>query len=531
MDFYEDRKRNLLIYRTQSPFLIQALPDARIVNGEYLAVPKNLRNLQILRHWQHPVPPVIDDTNYNWPIVKGRKPLAHQKLMANFMALHPRCFNLSDMGTMKTLATLWAADWLMRQHPEGDFRALIIAPLSTLQRVWADTIWQNFLGNRTFEILHGSASARAGALARRADFSIINFDGVGVGAHTRKRLELDGFSQELAGREDIKLVIVDEASAYKDAQTKRHRLARLIFGKRPYLWMLTGTPTPNAPTDAYGLAKLLNNAFGKSFTTFQAESMYKVSQFKWVPQKDGYEKARQLLSPSIRFDIKDVWDGPEMTTQQREVPLTDHQKKLMADLKRDLQVVVKSGVPITATNEAAARQKFMQISLGAIYDQNHKVHAVDARPRIGELKEIIEEAPGKLLIFVPLTSIVNLLQDELSKHWSVGVVNGDVSQKDRSAIFQAFQSEPEPRILLADPGAVAHGVDLWMAQTVVWYGAIDKAELYSQGNKRAHRPGQKYPVTVVQLVSNKLEQEIFRRLESNLSLQGALLDMVKKGEL
>ena len=78
---------------------------------------------------------------------------------------------------------------------------------------------------------------------------------------------------------------------------------------------------------------------------------------------------------------------------------------------------------------------------------------------------------------------------------------------------------------------MAHGLDLFMAQTVVWYGVTDKTELYLQANKRAHRPGQKYPVTVVQLVSNALEREIYRRLESNTALQGALLDVVKKGEL
>jgi SNF2 family DNA or RNA helicase len=78
---------------------------------------------------------------------------------------------------------------------------------------------------------------------------------------------------------------------------------------------------------------------------------------------------------------------------------------------------------------------------------------------------------------------------------------------------------------------MAHGLDLYAAQTVVWFGPTDKAELYMQANKRAHRPGQKHPVTVVQIVATALEREIFRRLESNISLQGALLDTVRRGEL
>lgn len=440
---------------------------------------------------------------------------------------------LCHHNTMKTLSSLWAADFLMREHEQrGEpFRALIVAPLSTLEAVWGNAIFKNFLSRRTFQIIHGDAARRVARLNQNADFYIINPDGVGVGAHTRKRFELDGLSLALSQREDIRLAIVDEASAYKDATTKRHRIARLVFGRKEYLWLLTGTPTPNAPTDAYGLAKLVNNAWGKPFKTFQLETMLRITDFRWVPQRDGYDKARKLLSPAIRFDLEQVWDGPEMTAQQREVDLTPQQVKLLAELKRDLRVVVKEGQPITALNEAAARQKFMQVSLGAVYDSDHEVHLVDAKPRLAALKEVIEQAPGQILIFAGLTSIVNLLYREL-REWTREVVNGTVGQAERTRIFQAFQAGTgEPRLLIADPGTMAHGIDLWRARTVCWYSPTDKAELYQQANRRAHRPGQKYPVSVVQLVSNPLEREIYRRLDNNVSLQGTLLDMVKRGEL
>lgn len=545
IDLYHDPTRNLLVYRTPEPDQVtRHVPEARRVNGQCVAVPATLHNSQLLRLIGYPVAPIMELT-YDWPIEKGRKPLAHQKLMAEFMVAHPRSFNLSDMGTMKTLATLWAADYVMSQYPKGECRALIVAPLSVLQRVWADAIFASFLGRRTCEIVHGSAATRSAILARPADFYIINFDGVGVGAHTRKKFELDGLSKELHDRSDIQIAIVDEASAYRDSRTKRHRIAREVLGRRAYLWLLTGTPTPNGPTDAFGLAKLVNNAQGESFSSFHNRTMIRLSQFKWIPRAGSYEEARKLLSPAVRFDIRDVWDGPEMTVQQREVQTTDEQKKEWARLKRDLQVIVKSGHKIDALNEAAARQKFIQISLGAIYDgtPEHKAHPIDASPRVTELKSVIENAPGKLLVFVPLTSIVWMLYRELTRpavsdqmprkvdRWSCAVVNGDVPQKDRAAIFQAFQRDEHPRILIADPGTMAHGLDLWQAQTVVWYGPTDKTELYLQANKRAHRPGQKHPVTVVQMVSNKLEREIYRRLESNESLQGVLLQMVREEKL
>src|SRR5262249_25514158 len=189
-----------------------------------------------------------------------------------------------------------------------------------------------------------------------------------------------------------------------------------------------------------------------------------------------------------------------------------------------------------------ARQKFIQISLGAIYDEHHATHLIDAKPRLDELLEILEQAPGKTLIFVPLTSIVDLLYKELSRsklafrnqgRRSYAVVNGNVSVRERGRIFENFQSAPDtgPTDIIADPGTMSHGLDLWQAQTTIWYGITDKPELYAQANRRAHRPGQKYPVSVVQMVSNPLEREVFRRLENNLALQGALLDLVKQNAI
>jgi SNF2 family DNA or RNA helicase len=507
----------------------RAIPQARQLNGSAIAVPINLYNLQMLR-WLHlPVVPIMD--KYDWPHgphIPG--PTQVQKIMANFMALHPRAFNLSDMGTMKTLATLWAADFVMSHFPKGECRAVVATPLSILERVWGQTIFKNMLGRRTYKIVHGTAARRSEILGEPADFYIINFDGLTVGSHRRKKFELDGFSKELAARSDIRIAIIDEASAYRDSRTLRHRVARAILYNKSYLWLLTGTPNPNGPVDAYGLAKLVNDAYGEKFTHYKQRVMIQISPFKWIPRFGANAEARKLLTPAIRFSIKDVWDGPPRTTQQRDIDLTSEQKKAMHELKRHLQVEVATG-PITAVNEAVARQKFIQISLGAIYDSEHRIHEISALPRLRECEQVIENAGRKVLIFSPLTSIVNLLHRELSKKWTCTVVNGTVLRKERDDRIKKFGHEPDPRILIADPGTVAHGInDFVSADTVIWYGPTDKTEQYIQGNARVHRPGQQYPVTIVQLVSNAVEREIFRRLENNESTQGVLLDMVRKGQ-
>ena len=54
------------------------------------------------------------------------------------------------------------------------------------------------------------------------------------------------------------LIVVDEASAYKNAQTTRWKTLRDIAAQVKGMWMLTGTPAAQSPVDAFGLAKLIN---------------------------------------------------------------------------------------------------------------------------------------------------------------------------------------------------------------------------------------------------------------------------------
>lgn len=510
-----DSTRNLVVYNDpeRAERACKSIPGAkRIDSNGYFAFPNNLYNLQIARWLGLNVPPPL--AAYDWP---GQfKPFQAQTTMANFMVVHPRNANLSDMGTGKTLAALWASDFVMQQNP--GMRTLIVAPLSTLYRVWSDAVFQHFTGRRKCVVLHGDAKKRKKLLAQPFDYYIVNFDGVGV------------LRQELAKRDDIQLVVIDEASAYRDGTTKRHRVARAILAGRHYLWLMTGTPTPNSPTDAYGIAKLINNAFGESFISFRARCMEKVSMWKWLPRPGAHVLAHQLMQPSIRFAIEDCMDLPPQLIELRDVELSADQKAAYEKFKRDLLLETKEGKLITAVNEAVKRLKLIQIACGAIYDSEHDINKVDAAPRIAVLREVMQECTAKVIIFAPLTSVVTLLHEELKADYACAVVTGNTSIKERADIFRDFQEDKDPRVLIADPGTMAHGLTLTAATTIVWYAPTDRTELYLQANKRIDRPGQTKTNIVVQLAATRIEREIYRRLEANENMQGLILKLAK-GEI
>ena len=519
-----DPRSGAAVYNSTTPHTITGLaPDSVTLPNGWVAVPPTLPNFQRLHRHGVPVPPVMKD--YDWP---GRfTPFEAQRLTANFLVLNKRAFVLSDMGTGKTNAALWAADYLMRQSRQP-LRALIISPLSTLRRVWSDAIFNTFVGRRTSLVLHGSSEAREKTLKQSADFYIINFEGLGVGCNPRKQ-ELRGFAKAFAERNDIQIVIIDEASAYKDSSTLRHKVARLMVGNKEYLWAMTGTPTPNGPTDAYGIAKLVNNAFGESFTSFKARTMLQVSNFKWKPRQGSHEMAYKLMSPSIRFAIDECVDLPECTVQTRDAELSSDQKALYNELKNNLKVAVKEKT-INVANEGVLRSKLIQISCGAVYDDKHEAHYIDASPRLAVLDELVSQCAHKVIIFAPLTSVVEMVYKHLrdKRDIACAVVNGAVSDAQRSEIFRRFQHEQEPRIIVADPGTMAHGLTLTAATCIIWYAATDKTEVYLQANKRIHRPGQVHKTTIVQIAATATEREIYRRLEANESLQGAVLALAEE---
>jgi SNF2 family DNA or RNA helicase len=528
MNLWFDPQSDGLVYDLPEPSLVLSnVRESRPLTNGYVYIPRSLYNLQMLSFLGLPVVPIADDSTYDWPIKKGMWPREHQKLMTNFMLTNPRCFNLSDMGTMKTLAALWAADFLMSKSP--GVKALIVARLSILQRVWGDAILQHFIGRRTFTILHGDPNRRARLLAEGHDFYIINFDGIGVGARYdgKRKVELAGFSKSLAERDDIQICIIDEASAYREGNTRRHRVARTMFGAYPYMWLLTGTPTPNGPLDAHGLARLLNGEqLHELFTNYKRRVMMQVAQWKWVPKPGAHVEAQKLLQPSIRFEMRECTDVPPCTEQMRDVALSGEQEKYFKELKNELSVELTNGTRITPAHEAALRQKLIQISCGAVYDTEHRVTRIDCKPRLDELRAVIREANRKIIVFAPLTSVLHLLYEELTE-WSRALVYGATPPKVRDEIFRQFQTSDDPHILIADPGTMSYGLDLFAASVVVWYGATDRTELYLQANRRIDRPGQQVATTIVQLAASPIEREIFRRAAANQSMQGAILDLVR----
>lgn len=494
--------------------VLESIPTARTINVrgvDLVVAPHRLDEVRVLNNIGIRAPsPILH--YYDWP---GKfTPFDHQRETAAFLTLHPKCIVLNEIGTGKTQSALWAADYLLSKGVIK--KVLIMSPLSTLERVWGDGIFMGF-PHRKFAVLHGSAERRHRLLKQDVDFYIVNHDGFPI------------ISKEATGMFD--LVIADEAAVLRNPSTQRFKQFRKWMDANPEtrLWLMTGTPTPNEPTDAWALARLINSPnLTLTFTAFRETVMQKMGQWRFVPRSDATEIVKNVLQPAVRYTREECFDLPETMLQTRKVDLTPEQKQHYQKMVKELVTEIGSDGMISAVNEAVKVQKLIQIACGVVYGDDGQHIELDAGPRVKLVRDIIEEAGEKVILFVPLTGTLHMLEKELSKHWTVGVVNGDVSSSKRDVIFKNFQEAKDPRVLIAHPGTMAHGLTLTSASTIIWYGPITSNEVYVQACGRIERIGKNKTSNVIHIEATDLEHKMYDRLRNKQKIQGLLLDLIRE---
>jgi SNF2 family DNA or RNA helicase len=513
MEILEDKA---ILITTRRPHLVtECIPRSEIVetNGDLhkVAVHWGLEEAQKLTKLRIKKVPSPIMRDYKWPGLY--KPMQHQKETANFLTLHRRAFCFNEQGTGKTASAIWASDYLMEQGIVG--RVLIICPLSIMQSAWQADLFK-FAMHRKVGVAYGDRLKRKAIIESDAHYVIINYDGVEIVADDIAKQNFD-------------LIIIDEANAYKTITTQRWKTLNRILTPRTWLWMMTGTPAAQSPTDAFGLAKMcVPDNVPRFFGSFRDQVMVNISKFKWLPKPNSDQTVFNALQPAIRFRKEDCLDLPEMTHVFRDAPLTPQQEKYYKMLKKDM-LMVADGEEISTVNAAVNLNKLLQISGGAVYSDTGSVVEFDVSNRLRVVQEVIEEASHKVLVFVPFTHTIELLRDYLrGAGITCEVVNGSVPVTKRTDIFKRFQEDPTPQVLLIQPQAAAHGVTLTAANVIIWYAPVTSIETYLQANARIHRQGQKNPMTIVHIKGSPVETRLYNMLQNKLDVHTKIIDLYKK---
>lgn len=494
--------------------ITQVIPSAKVMRyrgRDLVVVPHKHEETKVLKNLGYPVINPVK-LYYAWP--GQHTPFHVQTETAAFLVENNRAFVLNAMGSGKTLATLWAFDYLRSIGQVS--KALVISPLSTLERTWADEIFMH-TQHLTAHVLYGDRSKRLKLLNEPADIYLINHDGI----------KIKDLIPILEQRTDIDTIIIDEIAAFRNRNERWTALNKIVnFKHVKRVWGLTGTPTPNAPTDAWAQCRLVcPNSVPKYFGRFRDMTMKQITQFKWIPRDDALDTVRQAMQPSIRFSREECVDLPPVMYETRSVELTTEQRKAYNVMLVTLKFEHANG-EVLAVNEAVKAMKLVQIATGCVYDTEGGTIQLPNEPRIKVLKEIFEQAEGKVIVFVPFTAALEYVANEMAKDFEVAIVHGGTPKAQRDQIFNDFQ-KGSLRGLIANPATMSHGLTLTAGNTIVWYAPINSADIYDQANHRIIRPGQKLSQFIINIEGTEIERRMYKRLKAKQAMQSVLLDLLK----
>lgn len=476
--------------------------------GGLLALPHGVDETLMLRSLGFDVPaPVL--SHYDWA---GGTPFRVQKQTAAMLTTSRRAYVLSGMGTGKTKSALWSYDFL---RGRGDAsRALIVAPLSTLNFVWAREVLAT-VPHLNVQVLYGTREKRLARLGdTNADIYVVNPDGLAI------------IHDELKRRPDIDTLIIDELATFRNGTAQRTKTIRAIARGMKWVWGMTGSPIPTEPTDAWAQCSIITpHTVPKHFTHFRDQIMTKITQFKWVPKREAIDRVYEVMQPAVRFTLDDVVELPDVIERPLDIELGREQARVYKTMQDKAYAMIASQ-EITAANAGAVLSKLLQISAGWVYTRDGRTVPLDNHTRLDALVDAIEASDRKVIVYVPFVHALEGIAARLTKEGiDFETVHGGTPKGARDQIFNKFQNTSGTRVLVAHPQCMSHGLTLTAASTIIWFAPTMSLEIFEQANARIRRVGQKSKQLILMFQSTKAERNVYQRLRQKQSVQIALLDL------
>jgi SNF2 family DNA or RNA helicase len=432
----------------------------------------------------------------------------HQEETVQFLRDTPQAFVASSPGVGKTRSVI---ELVARLKAAGlPHRTLVFCPKTILTASWGNDIRK--FSNLTFAI--ADAAHRKQIVNKTADFVLINHDGV------------SGTQPENIKGNNFAILVVDEATAFKNPSTRRSKAMLKISEYFPRRILMSGTPSPNGVLDLWNQFRILSedSPLGNSYYRFRAIVCEPVAngQFtKWQDKPGSAEAVADMVRPmTIRHQFQDVLDIPPNHQYAINVPLPAALRGQYDAFVRHTELEHADGL-ITAKNAGAKLSKLMQIASGAVYLDGETVDLDNSRARL--VLDLIEAREQCIVAYNWRHQAEALSTLLTANDIPFGIINGDATGTQRAEIVEQFQAG-KLRVILAHPATASHGLTLTAGTTTIWVSPTWNSEHFIQFNHRIFRAGQtRKTETIVLLAENTVDEFVYEKLANKLSAVEILL--------
>ncbi|VAW85122.1 DNA/RNA helicases, SNF2 family [hydrothermal vent metagenome] len=423
-----------------------------------------------------------------------------------------------DMGLGKTVQAI-----ALLLHRAADGPALVVAPTSVAMN-WMDEI-QRF--SPTLNIIDYRESKRDEVLTNLDAFDIV-ICSYGLIQNNIQQLENVEWST----------IILDEAQAIKNATTKRSQAIMRL--KAEVKIVMTGTPIENHLGELWNLFRFINPGLLGSMENFNARYANPIVRDESI---DTRQKLKKLIRPYIlrRTKTQVLKELPPRTEIALQVEMSKDEAALYEALRREA---------VDKFTDSDLPQGHRQLQILAEITRLRRMCCnpalvlkvgAPASSKLSLFVNVVEELLDnnhKALVFSQFVDHLTILREKLD---SMGVkyqyLDGSTPAKERRKRVTAFQSG-EGDIFLISLKAGGVGLNLTAADYVIHMDPWWNPAVEDQASDRAHRIGQKRPVTVYRMITkNTIEEKIValhqgkRALADNLLSGAEVAGKVKIEEL
>jgi superfamily II DNA or RNA helicase len=331
--------------------------------------------------------------------------------------------------------------------------------------------------------------------------------------------------EKLLSRPQWNVVILDEAQAIKNAGAKRTAAAFSLNAS--FRMATTGTPVENNLGELWSLFNFLNPGLLGSAQSF-------ARRFAVPIEKEGDRTARvrlrRLLAPFLLRRTKEavLEELPEKTEVLLTVDLSEGERALYESVRRRALEVIERDAGEERDRRFRILAELMRLRRACCNPRLVLEEAELPSAKLDAFAELVADLRAnrhRALVFSQFTDHLALLRHYLdSEEIPYQYLDGATPPEARRRAVEAFQSG-NGDVFLISLRAGGTGLNLTAADYVIHMDPWWNPAVEDQASDRAHRIGQKRPVTIYRVVArNTVEEKILELHRTKRDLAEGLLE-------
>ena len=330
--------------------------------------------------------------------------------------------------------------------------------------------------------------------------------------------------------QEFDTVILDEAQAIKNRESQAAKASRLLVAR--HRLALTGTPIENHLGELGSLFEFLNPGL--------------LGRLPWLDVLAGGHQASQQelalvakgMRPFIlrRTKAQVLEDLPPKTEQILLTTLRPRQRELYDQLRAAYQASLLDQVESEGMGratiqvlEALLRLRQVACHPGLVNAEWADAGSAKLEALFEQVSEVLDEG-HKVLVFSQFTSLLAFVRQHLD---GLGVPYAylDGSTRDRGAVVERFQTDPDTNLFLISLKAGGVGLNLTAAGYVFLLDPWWNPAVEAQAIDRAHRIGQSKAVFAYKLIArDTVEEKMLELQKSKRQLAETILEGGGEGQ-